>query len=67
MIVVTNEGTGPVSLAVHDKLELLTGIPRENYEYLQLLRYEEGQFYGDHHDYIEHHKTDRSQGPRVCG
>ena len=54
-----------ITQAVHDKLEFLTGIDRNNYEYLQLLRYEEGQFYGEHHDYIEHHKDGRSQGPRV--
>lgn len=54
-----------VTQVVHDKLEYLTGIDRKNYEYLQLLRYEERQFYGDHHDYIEHHKEGRSQGPRV--
>ena len=53
-----------VTQAIHDRLELLTGVDRMNYEYLQLLRYEEGQFYGEHHDYIDHH-NDRSQGPRV--
>eukprot|EP00977_Amphora_coffeiformis_P022285 scaffold10723_cov164-Amphora_coffeaeformis.AAC.13 len=53
-----------VTQSVHDKLELLTGgIPRAYYEYLQLLRYGQGEFYGQHHDYIEHH-LDRQQGPR---
>mmetsp|Transcript_21995 Transcript_21995/g.54352 ORF Transcript_21995/g.54352 Transcript_21995/m.54352 type:complete len:125 (-) Transcript_21995:298-672(-) len=38
--------------------------PEENYEYLQLLEYQETQFYGSHHDYIEHH-TQRAQGVRI--
>ena len=50
--------------AVHDRIELLTGINRTNYEYLQLLRYEKGQFYGKHHDYIEHHNQ-REPGVRI--
>lgn len=49
---------------VHDRLELLTGVDRQNYEYLQLLKYNEGEFYGSHHDYIWHH-VDRAQGARV--
>ena len=53
-----------VNRAVHDRLELLTTVPRQNYEYLQLLRYDEKEFYGQHHDYIEHH-INRAEGPRV--
>ena len=49
---------------IHKRLEYLTGVPSINYEYLQLLRYEEGQFYGRHHDFIEHH-IDRAPGPRA--
>eukprot|EP00980_Cylindrotheca_fusiformis_P008429 scaffold1784_cov116-Cylindrotheca_fusiformis.AAC.9 len=41
-----------------------TGVPEENYEYLQLLQYKETQFYGSHHDYINHH-TERAQGVRI--
>ena len=50
--------------AVLHKLEELTGIPDANSEYLQLLRYEPGQFYEMHHDYIPHH-IDRAQGVRI--
>ena len=34
------------------KIEKLTGVPDANSEYLQLLKYEKGQFYRVHHDYI---------------
>lgn len=37
---------------VNAKLENVTGIPEANHEFLQLLRYEVGQFYQTHHDYI---------------
>lgn len=37
---------------VVQRLENITGIPDTNSEYLQLLRYEPGQFYQIHHDYI---------------
>ena len=54
-----------VTQAIHDRMELLTGIDRNNYEYLQLLRYQQGQFYGEHHDYIPHERNERFQGVRV--
>lgn len=38
--------------SVNAKLENITGIPGTNHEFLQLLRYEVGQFYNTHHDYI---------------
>jgi len=38
--------------AILDRMETVTGIPSINYEALQLLQYEQGQFYGTHHDYI---------------
>ena len=44
------------STRIHDAMENITGIPRENYEYLQLLQYQEGQFYNAHHDFIEFHR-----------
>jgi prolyl 4-hydroxylase len=31
----------------------LVDIPEENHEHLQLLKYEKGQFYKEHHDYVE--------------
>jgi hypothetical protein len=33
------------------KVENITGIPEKNSEFIQLLRYEEGQLYNTHHDY----------------
>lgn len=49
---------------IHERIQDLIQIPKENYEYLQLLKYEKGQFYNQHHDYIEHH-LDRSPGVRI--
>jgi len=46
------------------RIELLTGVPDSHSEYLQLLKYETGQFYRTHHDYIEHDDV-RPQGPRI--
>lgn len=46
------------------RIENLTGLSDNHSEYLQLLRYEEGQFYESHHDYIEHN-VHRAQGPRI--
>lgn len=40
----------PVVQRVTAKIEGLTGVARGNYESFQILRYEEGQFYGRHHD-----------------
>ena len=40
------------------------GIPAENSEDLQVLKYEVGQFYNTHHDYIPHQKK-RQCGPRI--
>jgi prolyl 4-hydroxylase len=37
---------------VMERLSNLTGIDERNSEFLQLLRYEPGQFYNIHHDYI---------------
>jgi len=49
---------------VMSRIQNVTGIPEENYEYLQLLQYHETQFYGSHHDYIAHHQQ-RPQGVRI--
>jgi len=56
----------PVTQRVHEKIEhILSGmVPRSHYEYLQLLRYEKGQHYQTHHDYIEHH-VQRQHGVRT--
>jgi len=54
----------PLSQQVVDRIGNVTGIHDINHENLQLLRYEEGQFYAAHHDYIPHH-IDRQSGPRI--
>lgn len=54
----------PVTQGIIKKMEKLTGIPDRNAEYLQLLKYDVGQFYNEHHDYIVHH-LDRAMGVRI--
>jgi prolyl 4-hydroxylase len=54
----------PVARDVMERLSNLTGIPVNNSEALQLLKYEEGQFYKSHHDYIATHR-ERQQGVRI--
>jgi hypothetical protein len=45
------------------KVEKLTKIPQENYE-LQLVRYQEGEFYKRHHDYLPE-QAQKFEGPRL--
>jgi prolyl 4-hydroxylase len=52
--------TGPA----HDRIEKLTGIPYANAEWWQLLKYIPGQYYMEHHDYINY-ESKRPQGPRI--
>jgi prolyl 4-hydroxylase len=54
----------PVTQRVLNKIVNVTGVPDENSEYLQLLKYEVGQFYQQHHDYIGHH-VQRTEGVRI--
>lgn len=54
----------PVTRLVMDRIAAVTGIPEKNSEYLQLLRYDKGQFYRTHHDFIGHH-VGRPIGPRI--
>ena len=54
----------PIAKRVVARIENITGIPEANSENLQLLRYEEGQFYQKHNDYIPHH-VDRQCGVRI--
>lgn len=49
---------------VLQKIVNLTGIPNRNSEHLQLLKYQEGQFYQIHHDFIDH-QVYRPMGPRI--
>jgi prolyl 4-hydroxylase len=56
--------TDPLITGVHHRIEALTQISSNNSESLQLLRYEEGQFYKIHNDYIPHERG-RIQGVRI--
>lgn len=53
-----------VAMRLGARLSDLVGLPETNAESLQLLRYEESQFYDIHHDYIWHHR-DKRGGPRI--
>jgi prolyl 4-hydroxylase len=54
----------PLTKAVLHKIENLTGVPDNSSEFLQLLRYEPGQYYRQHHDYIDI-DLERPQGVRI--
>lgn len=54
----------PIALDVLARIENVTGIPETNSENLQLLRYEVGEFYQTHNDYIPYQK-DRQCGVRI--
>ena len=45
----------PVIKGVIDRIEHLVQIPYSHAEFLQLLKYEPGQFYAEHHDWTENH------------
>jgi prolyl 4-hydroxylase len=53
-----------VPVRLHKRMSTVMGIPPENSEDMQLLKYEVGQFYKTHHDYIPHQKA-RQCGPRI--
>jgi prolyl 4-hydroxylase len=54
----------PVAQRVIKRIENITGIPEVNSENLQLLRYENNQFYQTHSDYIPY-QVDRPMGARI--
>ena len=54
----------PLAQQVIQRIGNVTNINEINHENLQLLKYDENQFYGEHHDYIPHH-VDRQCGPRI--
>ena len=54
----------PVMKAVDAKIEALLGIPYENAEYFQLLKYAEGEFYREHNDYHPNHRA-KQTGVRI--
>ena len=53
----------PLVNRVHERVVNLTGVPKPNAEFFQVLRYEPGQFYRAHHDQQSGHWT--PQGVRV--
>jgi prolyl 4-hydroxylase len=54
----------PLVIQVFERLNNLTHIPLNNSESLQLLKYEEGQLYSEHHDYAWY-EYDKIGGPRI--
>jgi prolyl 4-hydroxylase len=49
---------------LHERMATVMRIPAQNSEDFQLLKYEKGQFYRTHHDFIQH-QTKRQCGPRI--
>ena len=47
-----------------DRIANVTGIPESHSEPLQILKYQDGEKYGEHADYIQYQK-DRPCGPRI--
>mmetsp|Transcript_29549 Transcript_29549/g.44770 ORF Transcript_29549/g.44770 Transcript_29549/m.44770 type:complete len:270 (-) Transcript_29549:30-839(-) len=54
----------PIVKDLRQRIVDITGVPELNFESLQLLKYEEGQFYKSHHDFIDKHKN-QVHGPRI--
>jgi len=54
----------PLVKQVTDRIQNVTGIPEKYQEHLQLLKYQVGEYYKEHHDFIPHH-IKRQTGPRV--
>lgn len=53
-----------IARRIFERIARLTRIPHVNYEDFQILKYETGQFYRNHHDYIDHQR-ERQPGPRI--
>jgi len=53
-----------VPIAIANRVQELTGVPTENAEHLQILKYDTEQFYNYHHDCVPFHHQ-RQMGPRV--
>jgi len=47
-----------------NRIAQVTGVPTVNYEWLQILKYEVGQFYKPHHDFIPSN-LQFPHGPRI--
>lgn len=50
--------------SIKERIVNITNITTSNHETLQLLKYDIGQYYKSHHDYIPHH-SQRQYGPRI--
>ena len=56
--------TDPITQSIMSRIQRVTNIPNQNSEYLQILKYEVGEYYNMHHDYIDYQHS-RMCGPRV--
>jgi len=54
----------PLVVQITERIEKVTGIPEKNQEHLQILKYQVGEYYEEHHDFIPH-LVKRQAGPRV--
>lgn len=54
----------PTSKTVMDRISNVTGVPEPYSEFLQLLKYEPGEYYRSHHDFIDYQR-ERPCGPRI--
>jgi len=54
----------PIVKGIIERMTRMTSIPYDNFEQLQLVKYEEGQFYRQHHDFSKTHST-APYGPRI--
>jgi len=53
-----------ITISVLNRIQNVTTVPHGNYESLQILKYTAGQYYKEHHDFIQH-QVGRQCGPRV--
>eukprot|EP00730_Choanoeca_flexa_P004218 TRINITY_DN11633_c0_g2_i1.p1 TRINITY_DN11633_c0_g2~~TRINITY_DN11633_c0_g2_i1.p1 ORF type:complete len:256 (+),score=49.86 TRINITY_DN11633_c0_g2_i1:170-937(+) len=60
-----NETASKVVYELEDRIADATGIPADNQEHFQVLRYEPGQYYHTHNDFIDE-QVDLPCGPRVA-
>jgi prolyl 4-hydroxylase len=45
----------PLTQRIFEKMNIVTGLPMSHAELIQLLRYEPGEFYRSHHDFVSPH------------
>jgi prolyl 4-hydroxylase len=53
-----------IAQRIIQKITDVTNVPEENSEYLQMLRYDVGEYYQTHHDYIKY-QAERQSGVRI--